>query len=151
MFNDDEMNTSDCSRTREQLGRFHDGELDADEGTRVGKHLRHCRHCTHDLEQLRSVESLLGVGCPDGDLERRLVEVIRRRRASGWWIRAAAAAVLPLALGAIGGGLLFNGRAEQGREGSTSASLIEESFGPGSLHGFDDLARDLEPRGRADQ
>ena len=88
---------------------------------------------------------MLDVGLPDRGLDGQVVEAIRRRRASGWWLRAAAAAAIPLALGAIGGSLLFNGHAESRSGGSTTVSLIEESFGPSSLRGIDDVARDLEP------
>jgi len=143
-LNDDEMNAIDCTETELRLGRWHDGELDAEEAARVEEHLRQCRGCIREMEELRSLDSLLDADLPEGGLDHRIAEAIRSGRAPGWWLGAAAAAAIPLALGAIAGGLLFNGHDESRPETSTTASLIEESFGPGSLHGIDDLARDLE-------
>jgi anti-sigma factor RsiW len=146
VLNDDEMNAIDCTETKPWLGRFYDGELDVEERARVEEHLRQCRDCARELEELRELDSILHSGIPEGGLDRRVAEAIGRGRTPAWWLGAAAAAVLPLALGALAGNLLFNGHAESPPDGSTTASLIEESFGPGSLRGIDDLARDRDQR-----
>jgi anti-sigma factor RsiW len=143
-LNDDEMKAIECTEVKQRLGRFHDGELDADQRAPVVEHLRQCRACGLELEELRSLDSMLDFGLPEGGIDHRVAEAIRSSRTPRWWLGAAAAAALPLALGAIAGGLLFNGHVESQPEGSTTASLIEESFGPGSLRGIDDVARDLD-------
>jgi len=143
-LNHDDMKAIDCTETEPQLGRLYDGELDAVDGARVEEHLRQCQGCARVLEELRALDSMLDVGLPDGGLDRRIAEAIRNSRTPRWWLGAAAAAAIPLALGAIAGGLLFNGHAESQANGAATVSLIEESFGPGSLRGIDDLARDLE-------
>jgi anti-sigma factor RsiW len=143
-LNDDEMKAIECTEVKQRLGRFHDGEFDADQRAPVVEHLRQCRACGLELEELRSLDSMLDFGLPEGGIDRRVAVAIRSSRTPRWWLGAAAAAALPLALGAIAGGLLFNGHVESQPEGSTTASLIEESFGPGSLRGIDDVARDLD-------
>jgi anti-sigma factor RsiW len=139
------MKATDCSEINPRLGRFHDGELDAEQAALVEHHLRTCEGCTRAVERLRELDRLLDLDLPERALVQEVLDAIGRGQAAGWWLRAAAAAVIPLVLGAIAGGLLFNGQAEAEYAGVTTASLIEESFGPGSLRGIDDLARDLEP------
>jgi anti-sigma factor RsiW len=134
----------DCNEVKLRLGRLYDGELGGEESARVEEHLRQCRGCIREMEELRALDGMLDAGLPEGGLDRRVAEAIGSERTSGWWIKVAAAAAIPLALGAIAGSLLFNGHVESQPEGSTTASLIEESFGPGSLRGIDDVARDLE-------
>jgi anti-sigma factor RsiW len=151
VLKDDEMNVIDCNDVKLRLGRLHDGELTGAESARIEEHLRHCQSCAREMEEVRALDSMLGIGLPDGGLDQRIAEAIRNSRTPRWWFGAAAAAVLPLALGAIAGGLLFNGQVESRPAESTTASLIEESFGPGSLRGIDDLAKDLEPRGEGDR
>ena len=148
---DDEMKVIDCSEAELKLGRFYDGELDADESAQLELHLQQCRACALQLESLRTIDGILDAGLPEGRLESRVAEAIRNSRTPAWWLGAAAAALLPLALGAMAGGLLFNGHAESRPAESTTASLIEESFGPGSLRGIDDLAKDLEQRAEGDR
>jgi hypothetical protein len=145
VFNDDEMRQVDCSGIELLLGRFHDGELEAGEAARVTAHLRKCESCAVALDNLRRLDSMLDLGLPEADLGERVLEGIGTRPAPTLWLTAAAA-ILPLALGAIAGSLLFNGSNGLERSGQTTASLIEESFGPGSLRGIDDLARDLDRR-----
>jgi anti-sigma factor RsiW len=151
VFNDNEMKESDCNEINLRLGRFHDGELEAEQAALVEQHLRTCEDCARAVERLRNLDRLLDQDIPERALDRDLLDAIGRDQAAGWWLRAAAAAAIPLALGAIAGGLLFNGQVETEPEGVTIANLIEESFGPGSLHGFDDLARDLEPEAEGEQ
>jgi anti-sigma factor RsiW len=150
-LNDDEMKAIECTEIKQRLGRLHDGELDADQRAPVEEHLRQCQACSRGLEELRALDSMLDYGIPEGGIDRRVADAIRNSRTPRWWLGAAAAAALPLALGAVAGGLLFNGQVESRPAESTTASLIEESFGPGSLRGIDDLAKDLEQRAEGDR
>jgi anti-sigma factor RsiW len=145
------MKATDCTEITLWLNRFHDGELEAEQAALVEQHLRTCEGCTRAVERLRELDRLLDLELPERTLDQQVLGAIGRERAAGWWLRAAAAAVIPLVLGAIAGSLLFNGQAETEQAGVTTASLIEESFGPGSLRGIDDLARDLEPVEGGDQ
>lgn len=144
MLNDDEMNANACTEIGSRLGRWYDGELAGEEAGAVEEHLELCPDCAERLEALRGIDRMLDLALPDYHFHGTL-EVTAEERAPGWWLSTAAAAAIPLLLGAATGGLLYNGHTEPQPSGSTTASLIEESFGPGSLRGIDDLARDLEP------
>jgi anti-sigma factor RsiW len=138
------MNANACTEIGSRLGRWYDGELVGDEANAVEEHLRLCPSCADRLDELRGIDRMLDLALPDYRLERPQ-ELIGGERAAGWWLSTAAAAAIPLVLGAAVGSLLYNGHAEPQPIESTTASLIEDSFGPGSLRGIDDLARDLEP------
>jgi len=130
---------------RKRLGRRYDGETDPD-GAFCEEHLRHCQRCVSEVQDWRRIDRLLDIGLPEPGLSIPVAAAIERRTSTGWWLRAAVAASVTLALGAIGGSLIRNEGDGTLLDASAPPMVLEETFGPGSLRGIDDLAGDLDSR-----
>jgi anti-sigma factor RsiW len=48
----EESNVSSCKRIKTRLGRYHDGELPADERRLIERHLEVCRTCCEELAEI---------------------------------------------------------------------------------------------------
>lgn len=89
----------------EQLSALLDGELDAEELSRVTEHLATCTSCRRELEELNdartALRSLVMVEPPPGVLtaDDQQAKVVSLRRRPPVWVAAAAAAILALFVG----------------------------------------------------
>jgi len=134
-----------CGDFTTRLGRWYDGELEGEAAREVSSHLEACSRCAEEIRQWRRVDELLWVD-PNTDafLESTVSALTRERRETpGWWLQIAAAAVIATGLGAAGSSLIWNEPERRAVVAFESLDAIEESFGPGALAGFDDLAGDV--------
>ena len=134
-----------CGEITTRLGRWFDGELEGEAAREVSTHLEACSRCAEEVRQWRRVDEFLFVEPnTDGFLGSTLSVLARERRGTpGWWLKIAAAAVMATGLGAAGGSLLWTEPAPRTAVAFESLDALEESFGPGAMAGFDDLAGDV--------
>ncbi len=142
-----------CSEITIRLGSWYDGELDGEAAREVATHLEACARCAGEIRQWRRVDELLLVEPnTDGFLESTMSALTRESRGTpGWWLKIAAAVVMATGLGAAGGSLLRNEPEHRTVIAFESLDVLEESFGPGALAGFDDLAGDVRTIAQGDR